>query len=677
MNTSSALVGKVYISEFMASNDSIMLGKPKGSYDWIELHNSSEKEVNLAEFFISNDIKNPLKTKLSGVISPNGYALFYASRIDSLENHLGFKLSKYGGELILSLKNQTELDRIRYGRQLKDISSVRTEKGWVYSDIPSPKVENNSDSYYSHLSQHVQGEFKIENGIQKAHLSAPNNQKIVYRILAKAKEKESYQTYENPIKLSPGEVIQAKLKGASVLKHKSAYFSSYNMSAHSLPVITISINPENLWNDENGIYMAHNCGNRGDDWSRPACIQYFHPDTCLTEQVNINIFGNASRSKPKKSFAFKAPSQIPNVFFKSVDEERIDGVIVRACHTGMTMYRNELIHDINNYLEGNMLMQEYQPAVLYINGEYWGVYNIMERKNRSFVKNHTGLEITGMVNAKNRQIAEVKAPSSDFQEALKTMNETSSSEQIYSILESTFRLEDLVDFLAHELILNRIDTYNNRFWKSKEENKWGVISFDYDLIFGRADNDKLIINYLQSEPNEGLKFLNKAFESEKFKFQVVKKICDFLNCGYQTHVIDSILQKYEEKTHSEFLLDTARWNAENKKGHLRELKSVKKGIYKFLDGRKVYLTETVFPFLGFDQKVILSIPEDFPGKVMINGYEVKGDLLYYTNMQFNLEVIPHKGIKFKGWSDGKEIIDISGKSKFSHAASFTPVYSSQ
>ena len=55
-------------------------------------------------------------------------------------------------------------------------------------------------------------------------------------------------------------------------------------------------------------------------------------------------------------------------------------------------------------LEGtdvDFLYQAYRPCVLYLNGEYWGVYFLREKRNRFFVAQHEGTDnVTDMIIAK-------------------------------------------------------------------------------------------------------------------------------------------------------------------------------------------------------------------------------------------------------------------------------------
>lgn len=56
--------------------------------------------------------------------------------------------------------------------------------------------------------------------------------------------------------------------------------------------------------------------------------------------------------------------------------------------------RDELASGLLEGTDINILYQAYRPTVLYLNGEYWGVYFMKEKRNRFFVAQHENTETT-------------------------------------------------------------------------------------------------------------------------------------------------------------------------------------------------------------------------------------------------------------------------------------------
>jgi len=221
------------------------------------------------------------------------------------------------------------------------------------------------------------------------------------------------------------------------------------------------------------------------------------------------------------------------------------------------------------------------------------------------------------------------------------------------LLEDNFDMESLIDFWAHEFVLNRTDTYNNRLWKNtKKKDEWSFISFDYDMCMVKTNSSKLFDKYFTSAPAEGLTFINKAVENEKFRNLLFRRMCDFLNFGYSTENIQTILNDYEDLTALEFQRDTARWNAVNGTVNKRGFDTYYKMYQKYFDDRKEFIYNSIFPKYGYPEKVIFEIPDSLGYEIFINGYAAREQVVYFTGMDITIQ---SKGGNPVWLVDGNEI----------------------
>ena len=136
------------INEFMASNQSTITDET-GSYgDWIELYNPTDEAVELGGWLISDDLEQPDEWVLDDALSieAGGFLLLWAD--DDPEegpSHLGFNLSRKGGQLGLYAPTERAIDRLEYAEQASDLSAARTPDGsmdWEISDTPTPGESN-------------------------------------------------------------------------------------------------------------------------------------------------------------------------------------------------------------------------------------------------------------------------------------------------------------------------------------------------------------------------------------------------------------------------------------------------------------------------------------------------------------------------------------------------------
>ncbi len=126
----------VVINELMANNTQ-SISDPQGEYDdWIELHNVSDKEVDLSGMYLSDSRKNLRKWAFPAntTIPAGGYLIVWADGDDTDEPglHANFKLSKKGETVMLvdtDERGNQVLDWVKFGKQKKDTAIGRYPDG--------------------------------------------------------------------------------------------------------------------------------------------------------------------------------------------------------------------------------------------------------------------------------------------------------------------------------------------------------------------------------------------------------------------------------------------------------------------------------------------------------------------------------------------------------------------
>ncbi len=124
-------VAGLAINEFMADNKVIQ--DPSGEFDdWIELHNTTGKSIDLGGLYLSDNLSQPAKWQFPAgtTIAAGGYLIVWADeQADQAGLHASFKLSASGEAIVLSDMQMRVIDSVTFGAQTANLSMARRPNG--------------------------------------------------------------------------------------------------------------------------------------------------------------------------------------------------------------------------------------------------------------------------------------------------------------------------------------------------------------------------------------------------------------------------------------------------------------------------------------------------------------------------------------------------------------------
>ena len=142
------------INEFMAQNDAFLADSRGGYDDWIEIHNAGEAAVDLAGYYLTDDLSEPTKWQVPAgtpavtTVAAGGYLLIWADgEVDQGLLHASFKLGADGESIGLFDAQEALLDSITFGAQTTDVSYGRFPDAgadWQTFERPTPGGPNAS-----------------------------------------------------------------------------------------------------------------------------------------------------------------------------------------------------------------------------------------------------------------------------------------------------------------------------------------------------------------------------------------------------------------------------------------------------------------------------------------------------------------------------------------------------
>ena len=384
------------INEVMNNNYSYMPHNGNEYYDWIELKNNSDSTINLKDYYLTNSMNTLKKYNLPDVELKSGevYVLMASGDINLTNNsyvHINFKISDV--ESLYLTKDNQIIDSMFIANVPLGYSFGRhSNYGLYYFSKPTPKSENGSGtSSVAHTP-----EFSVNSGVYNnsdgINLEISGNGTIYYTLDGSIPTTNS-KVYSGPIFLTKTSVVKAiSYKEGKIVSdvNVGSYIINEN---HTLPVMSVSLNPNNFNN------LQRDPWNTGLEYH--AYAELYEDGKSFSIPCGLKLFGGSTRGLAKKSFSLKfrkkyGEANLSYQVFDNRDYSEYNSLILRS---GSQDQESAFFRDIlmTSLVDGvtNLTVQAYKPIILYINGEYWGVYNIREQVDDDFISNNFNVNNEG------------------------------------------------------------------------------------------------------------------------------------------------------------------------------------------------------------------------------------------------------------------------------------------
>lgn len=572
-------LGGVYISEFGGSTGSV-------ATDWVELHNSTGSAVSLAGYGLSNNPKNPAKWVFPDIsIEPGEYLLLYATgsadKAQKKNLKLNFCISSTGEALFFFDPNGKLIDKLSAGRMRSGQSYGRdgSDNRFYYAE-PTPGTQNGKG--YEGITQLPA--FSVTPGIYDdtvtVAITAGEGETIRYTTDCTTPNASS-QVYSGELSISKNTVIRAAAYRDGYLSGDTAtatYLFKGDGVDHALPVVTLVTDPDNLWNSKTGIYAT---GDKFDPdaasyadtlqsatyyqakfateeqvdtiWEKPAAFSLFDDNgkQAFTQNVGIRIAGSFGRGRAQKGFNVIARKEygkgsMEYPFFDNRPYTEYKAVVLRAGaqDQNRSKIRDELASGLLEGTDINILYQAYRPTVLYLNGEYWGVYFMKEKRNRFFVAQHENTEnnvdLAIGKGFKQRSYGDNSDWVSLYEYA--TSHDLSASDA-YNYVAERMDVDSFRDYMIAEIYNGNTDTYNFQYYRLKG-GKWKFIFYDFCWGFQSPSHETLAFR-MGKTPSDvcSAKLFAAMLQNKGWRDSFCRRFGELLNTAFAPERVSALIDQ--------------------------------------------------------------------------------------------------------------------------------------
>jgi len=450
-----------------------------------------------------------------------------------------YTLSLSGEIVALFDNNDVLLDRYNIDKLEANVSMGRQGGNNIFVfPIPTPGVMNTGGV----VGYTKDPKFNIQAGVfdepQLVEIAVPKGATCYYTLDGSIPDKNSL-VYENGILIEQTKTIRAI---AQIDKHmrSSIITGTYFINAeHTLDIISITTDPDYLWGDKNGIYALGdgvdlnderlkgtkfidmgdgvkvfeiNTADDGDDTTlndkelaRQAIANanykktdmevpanfalYIDGEQVFSQDIGLQLFGSYSRDEVQKSFAMYARGKYGNTlmeypFFENRDFTEYKTVVARQSGQDCKFTRLKDIY-MTSLMEksSDIDVQAFRQCVLYLNGKYWGIYNLREKSNKFFAasRHYAPSPDENIDFLKGNGVALVGS-SKDYKALEKFMDENDISiKSNYEYVKSQMDVYNFMDWLIAEVYFVNSDDGNRKFYRvNSDDGLWRWILYDLD-----------------------------------------------------------------------------------------------------------------------------------------------------------------------------------------------------
>ncbi|MEX1191961.1 MAG: CotH kinase family protein [Brumimicrobium sp.] len=583
---------QILINEVSCSNRGNATDAFGETEDWAELINTGASQVDLAGYYLSDRSTNLLKWQVPNGVTVNAgekIMIFFSSRntVNGNELHPSFKLSQTEGEwVILTSPGGNIEDSVHLANKItkENHSFGRTTDGastWSLFTSPTPNAVNSGGGNFYMKRPSFTQQAGFYNGPQNIEINAPNGADVRYTLDGSTPDATS-TLYSGPINITTTTVVRASTFGAQEesIPVTATFFID---ESHTIPVVSVA---------GAGIYDLIANGNGG-TYEPTGNLELFEEDGTFIE-VAIGAFnkhGNDSWAYDQRGFdyivrdEFGDNHKINHQIFPDKGRDEFKRIIFKAGANDNYPFENgahirdPFVQTLS--LKAGLRLDErtWRPCIVYLNGEYWGVYEMREKyddhnftdeyynQDEFYGQNENGLHF---LKTWGGTWEEYGAPDAqpEWDNLLNFIQTNDMGIQAnFEYVDSVYNWRSLVDYFVINSFIVSKDwlNWNTAWWRGRNPNetkkKWRYTLWDMDACFGHYVNytsvpdessnaDPCIAENLPDPGGQGhttilSKLINENNTVDQFyKTRYIDLNNTYFSCDYLIPLLDSMLNTF-------------------------------------------------------------------------------------------------------------------------------------
>ena len=606
----------IVINEVCAHNLSLVLDDAGENSDYIELYNPSYTLVPLDGFCLTDQGEVQEAHRLSGInIAPRSYLLLFADGAAKTERteeegeafiHLGFRIGEKGETLTLFDRGGSVIDQVEVPELASDVTYARLQDGRDFWDIVKNGTPGESNEK---LTAHViptlaEPVFSAKSGFYEQpfalSLQAGEGETIYYTLdgstptadsacytgpiwIEDASEKENHYAnieniaidgdYQPDHRIDKGTVVKAVCvneEGETSDIASQTYFVDFASKSgyERVRIMSVVVENDDFFSPDRGIYVL---GDKYRDWvayredmgysfaanythpdkttERPVTVTLFDTDGTLftEERIGVRVRGGSSRNLRQKGFNFYTR--------KEYGEDPL-GLAAKMLRTSGSIDTNvTMLRDVFNQslmADRHLDIQQGEPCMVFLNGEFWGLYNLQTRYTKQYFEEQYGIDRDRIVMVKqdNRVSIGTDQDLALYKDMVSYAHKQDLSQpEAYERIGQMMDIQSFIDHYCFEIYIGNTDWPLNNVccWRTRTEDgesayedgrwRWGLYDTDESTgIYAEGMGTYTADPFLEESHWFGAPLttplMSNLIENKAFKKQFTLTFMDMVNQNF-------------------------------------------------------------------------------------------------------------------------------------------------
>ncbi|MGJ8726287.1 MAG: lamin tail domain-containing protein [Roseibacillus sp.] len=520
------------------------------------------------------------------VVELSGFPLVEGDNVLAVEVHQESGTSSdiaLDAELIVEVITSPAilLDSVTYGPQISDVSFGRDSgSAWKSFGEPTPAAGNTTPSLLEPFATAPEVTASVDSGFysgsETVTLASPGTGTIHYT-LDGSNPTVASPVYSAGIVVTETTILRARVFEAGLIPGP-ILLRSYFLGADAtpqLPVFSFVGDPETLFGDDIGIY-ENDTPYVFKGREVPIQLEFFEQDQSLAFAINAGarIGGENIWTKAQKPFNVYCRGKYGDDFvpYQLFPNEAVGIFGEFSLRNGGDDWEETLMRDgmMAPQLRGQVesSLYSYRPSALFLNGDFWGIYNIRKRLDEvSFAQeqylSEADYDVVQWGNNENGDTV-LQAETGTTERYLELLDFLAANDEsdpvVYAQIEELVNVDSFIDYVvATDFAVNTSWSHNREFWSGKTPgSKWQWIINDFDRGFSVENvGGSLIDNF-----RDDYTFFRALDNNDLFVDRLIQRYAAHVGSTFFSQRFDDVLEGLVAEQEGEIARHIARWSAE-------------------------------------------------------------------------------------------------------------------